>query len=51
MGREKKDGKPVVTQLAPSLKAKFKSHCKKMGVSMAQRLRDLVQLEVKEENN
>lgn len=37
----------VETVLSPSLKAKFKSRCKKLNVSAAQRLRDIVQQDLK----
>lgn len=33
----------VETELSATLKKKFKSHCKKLNLSQAQRLRDLIQ--------
>jgi hypothetical protein len=47
MSAEKKAGRTVETNVSVSLAKKFKSHCKKLNVSMAQRLRDLMQKDVK----
>lgn len=46
MGQEKKLVK-VETATSKTLRAKFKRHCKKLNVSVAQRLRDLMQKELK----
>lgn len=43
----KSNGSALETNLATSLKKKFKSRCKKLNVSMAERLRDLIQQDVK----
>jgi hypothetical protein len=47
MATEKKDGVKVETKLAPSLHKKFKSNCRKLNVSMSQRVRDLIQKDLK----
>ncbi len=49
MPAEKKSYSATVeTTLSVSLKKKFKSHCRKLNVSVAQRLRDLMQKDLKE---
>lgn len=44
MATEKKHGKKVETHLALTTHAKFKKKCEKNGTSMAQLIRDLIQL-------
>lgn len=39
------------TRTSKGLKNKFKQHCKKLNVSMSQRLRDLMQKDLKEAND
>jgi len=43
----KVNGSALETNVSKGLKSKFKSRCKKLNVSMAQRLRDLIQRDVK----
>lgn len=43
----KTKGVKVETTTSTSLRKKFKSHCKKLNVTVAQRLRDLMQLDMK----
>lgn len=38
----------VIFHTSDSLKAKFARHCKKMNVSVSQRMRDLMQKDLKE---
>lgn len=47
MPAEKKTGVKVETRLSKSLATKFKRRCKKLNVSVAQRIRDLVQKDLK----
>lgn len=44
---KKAGGKKLETILAPSLHKAFKAKCEKRGLPMSQRLRDLVQRDVK----
>lgn len=44
---QKTGGVKLETTASKSLHKKFKSNCKKLGVSMAQRMRDLVQKDLK----
>ena len=43
----KTKGMKLETTAAPSLWKKFKNHCRKLNVSMAQRIRDLIQKDLK----
>lgn len=47
MGTEKKSGEVVETQIAKSLKRKFRAKCKRENTSMAQVMRDAIQHYVK----
>lgn len=48
MAAEKKTkGAKFETVGSASLKKKFRAHCKKLNVSQAQRMRDLIQKDVK----
>ncbi len=47
MAAETKTGVKVETSVSKTLRDKFKRHCKKMNVSVAQHLRDLMQLALK----
>lgn len=43
----KTKGLTLETVLAPRLKKQFKARCKKLNVSMSQRLRELIQQDLK----
>ena len=43
----KTKGVKAETIVSKSLRAKFKKHCKKLNVSVSQRLRDLMQKDLK----
>lgn len=43
----KTKGETLETVLAKSLKKQFKARCKKLNVSMSQRMRDLIQRDLK----
>lgn len=43
----KSKGPKVETRVSQSLKSKFKKRCKKLNVSVSQRMRDLIQADVK----
>ena len=48
MAAEKKtNGRKITVELSDSLLKKFTRHCKKLNVSMAQRVRDLLQKDLK----
>jgi len=48
MARETKTGgQKLETVLSPSLHKKFKKQCKKLNISMAQQMRDLIQKSLK----
>jgi hypothetical protein len=44
---KKSNGKKLESVASASLHNKFKAHCKKLNVSMSQRIRDLVQKDLK----
>jgi hypothetical protein len=48
MPAEKRSGGKIETRVAKSLKKKFERRCEKLNVSVAQRLRDLVQKDLKQ---
>lgn len=48
MASEKKtNGRKITVELSDSLLSKFARHCKKLNVSMAQRVRDIMQKDMK----
>jgi hypothetical protein len=48
MASEKKsNGAKITIECAKSLRQKFKKHCKSLNVSASQRLRDLIQKDIR----
>lgn len=47
MAREKRGGEKIESLIAPSLKKKFKAHCKRNNITQAEILRNFVQALVK----